>query len=124
MKARPGHRFQGLVRGRTPRGEMNKTETAYAEVLERRRLDGEIRIWRYEAVKFRIGSGAFYTPDFEVVTADGFLEYHEAKGGMWDIAARVRIKAAAHKFSDRLFIVAQKRTKKDGGGWNYEEIKS
>lgn len=102
---------------------MNKTEKAYSEVLERRLLDGEIRKWRYEAVKFRIGRGAFYTPDFEVVTVDGFLEYHEAKGGMWDNAARVRIKVAAHMFPDRLFVAVMERPKKNGGGWTREEIK-
>lgn len=98
---------------------LNKTERAYAGLLEARRLAGEIQSWRFEAVKFVLAKGSVYTPDFEVVLPDGTLEYHETKG-YWREAARVRIKVAARLFSDRRFV-AVKLVKK---AWSYEEIKA
>lgn len=99
---------------------MNGLERDYSGRLEARRLAGEIQTWRFEEVKFRLGRGAVYTPDFEVVLADGTLEYHEVKG-RWMEAARVRIKVAASRFSDRRFVVV-KRPRKNGP-WEFEEIR-
>lgn len=104
------------------RGRMNLTESAWAEVLELRRLAGEIQSHRFEPIRFVLGHAANYTPDFEVVDADGYIEYHEVKG-FWREAARVRIKTVARMFPDRLFVAVKKRTKKQGGGWEHEEIK-
>jgi hypothetical protein len=97
---------------------MNKTEQAYSEHLEALRLAGELRAWRFEPLKFRIGRGCYYTPDFEVITAEGYLEYHEVKG-WWRDDARVKIKAVASLFPDRRFIAVQKSK----AGWKVEEIK-
>jgi hypothetical protein len=97
---------------------MNKTERAYAFELEVLKRTGRIQSYGFERIKFVLGKGSVYTPDFEVVLADGFLEYHEVKGH-WREAARVRIKVAARLFSDRRFIAV----KKNGAGWDREEIK-
>lgn len=97
---------------------MNKTERAYADDLELRRLAGEILRWRFEPLKFRIGHACFYTPDFEVVLPDGTVQYHEVKG-FWRDDARVKIKAVASLFNDRHFQAVQKA----GMGWKVEEIK-
>lgn len=108
-----------LVMVRVQKGPdgMNKTERAYAFDLELLRLAGDIQSYRFEPLKFVLGKGAVYTPDFEVVLADGLLEYHEVKG-FWREAARVRIKVAARLFSDRRFIAV----KKNGTSWDREEI--
>jgi|GEM_PF-4798434 len=45
---------------------MNKTEAAYAAILEAQKERGEIREWAYEPFKLRYGTGAFYKPDFVV----------------------------------------------------------
>ncbi len=100
---------------------MNKTETEYAALLEARRRTGEIIRWRFEPVRFVLGKGSVYTPDFEVVLPDGTLEYHETKGH-WREAAKVRIKVAATKFNDRRFVAIVKRAKKLGGGWTTQEF--
>lgn len=105
-----------------PPDGMNKTERAYAERLDMLLHAGEIRRWRFEAVRFVLGDRCTYTPDFEVVMPDGTVVYHEVKG-FWRDDARVKIKAAARQFNDRRFIAVQKRPKKDGGGWSVEEIK-
>ena len=102
---------------------MNKTEQAYADLLELRKRAGEIHGYRFEPLKFNLGSACFYTPDFEVVLPDGVLEYHEVKG-FWRDDARVKIKAVARQFSDRLFVVVMKKAKKHGGGWEREEIRA
>lgn len=70
------------ARGRTQRhrpGEMNRTESAYAMVLEARLRAGEILKYEFERLTFRVGIDCRYTPDFYVVLADGSVEFHEVK---------------------------------------------
>jgi hypothetical protein len=99
---------------------MNKTEAAYAETLEARKLAGEIQLYQFEPVSWRIARGAWYKPDFMVMMADDTIEFHEVKG-FWAEAAKVRIKVAAAKLPFR-FIAVKKRAKKDGGGWEVTEF--
>lgn len=98
---------------------MNKTERAYSAKLSLDKSEGLIQEWRFEPLKFRIGHACFYTPDFEIVTSDGLLEYHEVKG-YWMDDARVKIKAVARLFRDRRFVAVKKAKR---GGWDFEEIK-
>lgn len=69
--------------GRLKAGQMNKTETAYAQELELRKRYGEIAWFRFEGIKLRLADNTFYTPDFAVMLANGQLEMHEVKGGYW-----------------------------------------
>jgi hypothetical protein len=112
-----------MARAKVGEDGMNNTERAYSLTLEAQRQAGEIAAWRFEPIKFRIGNRCWYTPDFEVIGADGALSYHEVKGH-WMDDARVKIKAAAHAFSDRRFIAVKARAKKHGGGWEIEEIQA
>lgn len=107
------------VPGFDPR--MNRTEAAYALELEARRVAGELLEWAYEDTRLRLGSSAWFKPDFRVVLASGATEFHEIKGH-WREAARVRIKVAAEKFRHYRFIALTRRRQKDGGGWNIEEF--
>lgn len=70
--------------GRLKAGQMNKTETAYAQELELRKRYGEIAWYRFEGIKLRLADNTFYTPDFAVMLANGQLEMHEVKGGLLD----------------------------------------
>lgn len=79
------------------RSKMNKTEEAYAQVLEARLRSGQIRMWEFQGMKLRLADGAYYTPDFFVVTVDDLIELHETKGFMRE-AARVRLLVAASKY--------------------------
>ncbi len=82
-------------------------ESDYAVLLEARRRSGDCVWWAYEAWKFSIGAGIWYTPDFVVQCADGTLEVAETKGVMRE-AARVRLYAAAKLYPMlRWFLVTQ-----------------
>lgn len=110
-----------FVRGqRKERGTMNKLEAAYAAHLEERKLLGEVLWYSFEAVTFKLGEGCRFTPDFLVMTADGYLECHETKG-FWADDAKVKIKLAAEKFPFR-FVAMTKVAKKHGGGWKETEF--
>ncbi|WP_345891004.1 hypothetical protein [Burkholderia sp. Ax-1724] len=112
----PQQRMQAL--GRQPRGEMNKTEAAYAQLLGARKHIGEIDWFEFEAMKLRLAGAklCFYTPDFAVWTG-GALELHEVKG-FWTDDARVKIKVAAAAFPWARFV-AVRRVK---GEWIREEF--
>jgi len=109
------------------RGQMNKTEQRYQELLALRKLAGEIQDFWYEPVRLRLAAdNAFYAPDFGVFAADDSYELHEIKAGrlnesgklvaIEEEAARVRRKVAAEKHPFR-FVLAVERPKKAGGGF-------
>lgn len=101
-------------------GTMNGTEAKYAEHLDRLKLTGEVLWYRFEGIRFRIGEGANYTPDFIVMRPSGLIECIEVKG-FWAEAAKVRIKVAADIYPFR-FVAVKKQSKKAGGGWTEEEF--
>lgn len=102
--------------GRLPTGVMNKTEEAYAKVLEARKFAGEILWYKFEAIKLRLADNTFYTPDFPVLLANGELQMHEVKG-FWEDDARVKIKVAASMYPFDFIAV-----KKCKGGFSVEEF--
>ena len=111
------------ARGRRPgntRG-MNKTEAEYAEHLKLRQISGEIQSYTYEPIKFRLADRTWYTPDFIVLDAEGYIEAHEVKG-YWEDDARVKIKVFAEQFPWFKIIAVKKRAKKRGGGWEIEDF--
>jgi len=94
----------------------SKTEVQYNSRLEILKRAGSIIDYVYEGLKFRLGEGAVYTPDFLVVHEDHF-ELHEVKGH-WREAARVRIKVAAEKFPWFTFVAVQYKS----GAWIEERF--
>ena len=109
------------ARQRTQPGAMNKTESEYASYLELLKRSGEIIEYGFEAIKIRLATKTFYTPDFFVVTKDGAMELHEVKG-FWEDDARVKIKVAAEQNWWFRFVAVTKNPKKSGGGWKVEEF--
>ena len=105
--------------GRLPAGALNKTEQAYSNFLENRKIAGDVLWFKFEGVKLRLADNTFYTPDFAVLGADEVMEMHEVKGFMQDDAA-VKIKVAASIYPFRFFL-CKVRPKKDGGGWTLRE---
>lgn len=99
-------------------GQMNKTESAYANALELQKRAGVIVAYEFESVKLRLADNTFYTPDFMIITADGAVEFHEVKG-FWRDDARVKIKVAADKFPYYIFKAV--KTAK-GGKWDIEDF--
>jgi len=115
-----GKRFV-RARPQQPPGSMNKTEQEYALYLEIRKRAGEIVDYGFECYKLRLANRTFYTPDFYVQTAEGFLDFHEVKG-FWEDDARVKIKVAAEQYPQHGFVAIKKVAKKDGGGWKEEQF--
>lgn len=108
-----------FARVRPKPGVMNKTEQAYADRLEALRAARQIQSWKFEAVKLRLADKTFYSPDFLVVDADGYVELHEVKG-FWEDDARVKVKVAAEQFPFRFLAV--KKVSKAKGEWEFEEF--
>jgi len=100
---------------------MNKTEAEYAQMLEARRVSGEILWWAYEAMTLKLADNTRYTPDFLVMLPDGVLEIHETKGGFIREDGWLKLKVAAALFPFRFFL-CQKASKKDGGGWSIKGV--
>ena len=104
--------------GRLKQGAMNKTESAYADYLEKQKQQGIYLWYKFEGIKFRLADNTFYTPDFAVMCHDGQIEIHEVKG-YWMDDAKVKIKIAADMYPF-LFKAIKAIPKKQGGGWSIE----
>lgn len=109
-----------LALGRLKTGQMNRTETAYADVLERQKQSGEVLFYKFEGLKLRLADNTFLTPDFVVMLATGEIVFKEVKGFMHD-DANVKLKVAADIYPFRIFVV-RTRPKKDGGGFSEVEV--
>ncbi len=104
---------KGYIRPKT----MNKLEAAYALCLEAKFRTGEILWYAYEPMKFKLGDGAWFTPDFGVMLKDMTIEFRETKGFMRE-AANVRLKVAASKYPFKFVLVKFSRST----GWVHEEM--
>lgn len=104
-----------FVPPRDPR--MNRTEAAYADVLEVARIAGQVREWHFEAVTLKIAHDCRYTPDFLVVRSDGTVELHEVKG-FWRDDAKVKTRVAARVLPFPIYAV-QREGKQ---GWRVERV--
>jgi hypothetical protein len=109
-----------LALGRLKKGVMNRTETEYSQVLEDRKVKGEVLWWKFEGMKFKLGDNSFYTPDFAVMLASGEVQMHEVKG-YWIGDARTKIKVVADLYPFQ-FIAITKHPNNKGGGWKVEEF--
>ena len=98
-------------------GSMNKTEQAYAALLEQRKQAGEIHHYGFEAAKLRLADNTSYCPDFMVLDKDGYIEWHEVKG-FWHQAGRIKIKVAADLHPYFRFVAVQYKKKE----WIYEQF--
>jgi hypothetical protein len=104
-------------------GQMNLTESRYAETLQIRKLAGEVIEWWFECVTFKLADDTRYSPDFAVLFADGSMEFIDAKGGgPIDPKSLVKIKCAAEKFPQFKFAIEKQRAKRDGGGFERREF--
>lgn len=123
-------RFDALSRGKvTARGEMNRTESAYAAELDAMIAAGQLLRYWFEPFSLRLsnppkGQPARYTPDFLLLFPDGRTVIVDVKtsSGFDDFASGVRIKCAAEQFPLWEFWRVRRKRKKDGGGWTCEEV--
>jgi len=112
-------RFQAL--GRLPKNRMNKTESAYADVLEQRRRCGQILDYQFHPANVRLADSTFYEIDFIVLVADMTVEIHEVKGGYTTEKGNMKIKLCAEALPWFRFLKVSRLPKQGGGGWQIEE---
>lgn len=107
-------------------GEMTKTESRYAEVLECMRLRGEIERWDYEPITLRLAKRTGWTPDFMVIDTALNVIFVEVKPANWENIPNQDMSACKLKIAAELFPFifwrAVEITKKAGGGFEVEEI--
>jgi hypothetical protein len=113
-------RFQAL--GRLPKGSMNKTEAAYAELLEQQKRSGQIVDFKFHPMNIRLADRTFYEVDFLVLHADMTLAIHETKGGFTTDKGQMKIKVCAESMPWFRFLKCIKQPAKNGGGWKIEEF--
>ena len=102
---------------------MNKLERDYSATLDEQVESGLIEYYTFENLKLRLACNTWYTPDFMVIDPGGYISFHEAKG-IWQDAARVKIKTAAELYPMFRFVAITRIPKKKGGGWKVEEFQS
>lgn len=115
-----GHqRWQAL--GRLPKTKMNGTEKAYADLLERQRLEGSVISWKFHPMNIRLADSTYYEVDFLVLHDDMTLAIHETKGGFTSEKGQMKIKLVAEVMPYFRMIKAVKQTKANGGGFKLEQ---
>lgn len=122
-------RSRGRVRKR--KGEMNKTEAAFAAKLRQDQNDGLVFWWGFEAVTLRLADRTTWTADFVVMDSNCVLKLIDVKGAKKTKAGNyvpfveqhtsVKIKVAAEQFPIAI-CVAYQLPKKCGGEWVIEEV--
>jgi hypothetical protein len=102
---------------------MNSTESAYADILQAKKLAGEIIEWWFEDMTFVLADRCRFTPDFCVLHINGSMELIDVKGSQpIEGDSLVKLKTAAAKFYCFDWTIAQRQTKKNGGGWDIRRL--
>ena len=108
--------------GRLPKGTMNKTEAEYSQLLEQKKLSGEILDYKFHPMRVRLGNNTYYEVDFLVMAADYGLEIHEVKGGFTSDKGQLKIKLCAEVLPYFRMFKVEKQAKKNGGGWKITDF--
>ncbi|WP_313453240.1 DUF1064 domain-containing protein [Stutzerimonas nitrititolerans] len=113
-------RIQAL--GRMKPGQMNKTEARYAQLLDQRKLAGEVLWYAFEAVKLKLADNTHLTVDFFVLLSNGELQAHDVKGAkaMVEDDAKAKMKVAADKFPWPFFMCYPRG--RTGYDWDVVEV--
>lgn len=94
----------------------NNWERDFAQLLDQHKQEGRIKDWWYESLRFEIGKGAWYKPDFPILMSDNEMIICEVKGRKRE-AGIAKIKAAALRHPFRFFLVSKQK-----GAWVYDEV--
>lgn len=96
--------LRGAIREEVPPGvglRMNKTESRFADMLDRMKAEGSIKDWTFEAEKFRLADKTWFLPDFRLLCLDGGTLFVEVKARdrngkvLWKDDAAVKCKTVA-----------------------------
>jgi hypothetical protein len=96
-----------------------KAEILYGQILEMRRVAGEIKKHEYESIKLKIGAGVWYLPDYYIVNSLGLVEIHEVKSHhRFKEKGILKLKVAALAHPHYHFFLALY----DRGRWDIQRI--
>jgi hypothetical protein len=101
----------------------SQLERDYAWLLNVHLAEGVLVRWDYEPERFRLGTGANYTPDFRLIDRLGGVTFDEVKGSRRGKNARdslLRVKVAAELNPMYRFRVVERD--RDTGAWQWEVI--
>lgn len=108
---------QPVAKGELRPHKMNKTEAAYAEILEGRRRAGEILWYDFGSWTFKLADDLRYIPDFPTMLADGTLQIDEVKGGFIREDSWIKM-----KMFTRLFPIRLRLCQYEKGEWKIKII--
>lgn len=111
---------RGRIKGQFS-GYDSKTEKAFAQYLEEKRISGKIsRFWPHSA-KFRLADRCWIEPDFLAQLPTGELILIDVKGApaVFMEDAKVKMKVLGEQLPFRVFV-AYPKTKREGGGFKVE----
>ena len=115
--------FLGEVQaiGTVRQPKMNKTEKAFAQLLDLKFKAGELLWWEYEPMNLRLGVKCYYRIDFMVMEKSGRLVAYEVKG-KWEDDALVKIRTAAEKFPWPFIAVSWLKNDRGDFVWEYRKF--
>lgn len=108
-------RARAVVRPTTDENGLNKTESAWHDILVAMGKYARIRV---HAVTLKLADDTRYTPDFQTTDPAGEVIFWEVKGFFRD-DAKVKIKVAARDFTEFKFMLVRKECP----GWITQEVK-
>lgn len=101
MRRRKSKRVYAKARRPKEKGVPNSLELRhYKEEIEAGLRSGEIVKATYEHETFKLADRTTYTPDWNVLRADGIKEQREVKGAIWLGDSRVKFKIAAKMYPE------------------------
>jgi hypothetical protein len=107
-----------LAIGRIPKPKMTSVEAEYASILAERCRRGEVLWWKFEAMTLVLKDFDIeerevrYTPDFDIMLANGEFEFVETKGPHIREDSWQKLKIAASLFPMR-FVMEQRDKEKN-----------
>lgn len=108
--------------GRLPKGVLNKTEQAFAELLDRWKVEGKVLWWKAHPFNIPLAKNTFYRADFLALMADGMLTIFETKGTYTSEKGQAKIKLAAAALPVIRMVKAEQQSANDGGHFKLTEF--
>jgi hypothetical protein len=99
----------------TDEAKLNKTERTYLAYLRGTNSGAWIGV---QNITLKLADDTRFTPDFSVVNHDGEMRLIDVKGFQREDAL-IKIKVAARLFPFCRFVIV----KRDGSGWNHQDVK-
>ena len=98
--------------GRLPEGQLNKTEQAFAQLLDQWKREGKVQWWKAHPFSIKLAKNTHYRLDFLALMGDGLVTMFEVKGTYTSEKGQAKIKLAA----EALPIFRMVKAERQAGG--------